>query len=195
MSVQDQITQSGHLRDRVMKAIEQLRSSNSAFEQAYDTYVQQYGKDVITFNDHVNLADTVDPVIIVFGRNTAIKYFDSTRSVSGSLGSQSLVQGSEYIIGRRQPQDSKLVIWNAASGGESELEIYNPQAGTIPSRIHAALIFQDDRHVLFTDLSSSSGTVIIGESKHLGTFVRIYDPGSAEFPRIRFARTYTLRKD
>jgi hypothetical protein len=194
MSIQDQITESSSVRDRVIKTIEQLRSSNSFFEHAYETYVQQYGKDIIAINNPINLADTVDPVILVFGRNTAIKYYDSTRSIAGSFGSRTLKQGLEYIIGRRQPQDSKLVTWSV-EGDELDLEVYNPEAGIIPSRIHAALVFQDDRHVFFTDLGSSSGTVIIGESKHQGAFVHVYDPGSTQFPRIRFGRTYTSRKD
>jgi hypothetical protein len=194
MSIEGQVTHSDEFRDQLTETFERLCSSNPAFEHAYDTYIQQYGKDVVTFNDPINIADTIDPIVFVFGRNTAIKYFESSRTLSGSLGSQILTKGSNYIIGRRQPQDSRLVIWSPGNN-ESELEAYNPQSSTIPSRIHGAILFQDDRHILFTDLGSSSGTVIIGEWRHQGTFVKVYDPGSAEFPRIKFVRTYTLRKD
>jgi hypothetical protein len=194
MSVQNQMTQSETLKNSLMRTIDRLRSSNASFDHAYETYIQQYGKDIIAVSEPINLADTIEPVILVFGRNTAIRYSDSKRSIHGSLGSLSLKQGSEYIIGRRQPQDSRLVTWSA-EGDEVELEGYNAEAGIIPSRVHAALVFQDDRHVFFADLCSSSGTVIIGESKHYGAFVRIYDPGSPEYPRVKFERVFTSRKD
>ena len=194
MSAQNQLAQLDSLKERLAKTIEALRSSNRAFEHAYETYIQQYGKDTISIIDPVNLVDTVDPVILAFGRNTAVRYFDSKKLISGSFGSLNLKQGAEYIIGRRQPQDSKLMIWSP-KGDEVELESYNPEVGIIPSRVHAAIVFQDDQHVFFTDLVSSSGTVLIGESKHHGAFVRVYDPGSAEFPRIKLVRVFTSRKD
>ncbi|MDH2900332.1 MAG: hypothetical protein PXY39_05125 [archaeon] len=194
MSAQNQLDQLDSLKESLAKTIEALRSSNPAFEHAYETYIQQYGRDTVSIIDPINLVDTVDPVILVFGRNTAIRYFDSKKLISGSFGSLNLKQGTEYIIGRRQPQDSKLMIWSP-KGDEVELEGYNPEVGIIPSRIHATIVFRDDRHIFFADLVSSSGTVLIGESKRQAAFVRVYDPGSAEFPRIKLTRVYTSRKD
>lgn len=166
-----------------MKAIEDYRTNNPVFEHAYYTYTQQYG-DVISVNDPINLIDTIDPVILIFGRTTSVKYSDPKATIFGSLGSVRLKPGSVYIIGRRQPQDSTLVIWGP-SGEEVELEKYNPEAGVIPSRVHAALVYLDEAHLYFSDLTSSSGTLLIGETKQRGAFVCVYDPGSVEFPAVK----------
>jgi hypothetical protein len=195
MSVQNQVTHLESLGNRVRDLLETLRSSNPDFEHAYETYIQQYGSDIVTVNEPINLVDTIDPVILIFGRNTSIRYSDSKRSLSGSIGALNLKVGSEYILGRREPQDSRLVVWGAKGEEEVELEAYNPEAGIIPSRVHGVFIFQDDRHVFYTDLGSSSGTVIVGESKHQGAFVRVYDPGTMDFPRIKVGHVYTTRKD
>ncbi len=171
-----------------------LASKSSNFEHAYSTYVQQYGGDVVTVNDPINLADTISPVIMILGRNTPLSYSDAKKSLYGSLGALELKQGYAYLIGRRQPQDSNLIAWSP-DGSETELETYNPEAGVIPSRIHAIILYQDERNILFSDLGSSSGSVVVGELKQKGAFVCVYDPGSVEFPRTKFDLISTERKD
>lgn len=194
MSVQKQASQSQVIEERLTRLIDSLCSSSLTFEHAYDTYTQQYGRQVVTVNDPINLANTIQPVILVLGRNTPIQYSDPRKTIFGSLGSLELKPGSTYIIGRREPQDSRLVVWDPV-GKESDLETYNPEAGVIPSRIHAAIVFQEENNVLFSDLGSSSGSVIVGEVGHRGAFVCVYDPGSVEFPRTKFDWISTERKD
>jgi hypothetical protein len=183
VSTQKLLSKADVIRNHVNKAIETLRASNQVFEHAYYTYTQQYG-NVISVCDPLNLVDTIDPVIMIFGRNTSVKYSNSKKSLSGSVGSIELRQGSEYIIGRRQPQDSTLVIWGP-NGEEVELEMYNPEAGVIPSRVHAAIVYLDEAHLFFSDLTSSSGTILVGETKQRGPFICVYDPGSVEFPSVK----------
>ena len=73
------------------------------------------------------------------------------------------------------------------------LETYNARVGTILSRIHAAIAFPSEKEVLFTDLGSSAGSVIAGESIKTGGFVRIYDPSSNKSASIKFERISTTR--
>ncbi|MHB1908631.1 MAG: hypothetical protein ACYCQJ_07130 [Nitrososphaerales archaeon] len=184
----------GETRQRVLKAIETLRSSNVNFEHAYDTYTKQYRMDAIGIFDPLNLSESIEPLLIVVGRNTSLQYYSSTRLLKGSTGSLTLKNGFDYIIGRRQPQDSKVVLWCANTNEEIEIAEYNPQSGTIPSRVHGAFCAIDPDHVMYTDLASSSGTVIVGEKPH-SAFVRVYDPGSDKLPRIKFERINMERKD
>lgn len=181
-------------KQRVLKAIETLRSSNVNFEHAYDTYTKQYRMEAIGTFDPLNLSASIEPLIMVVGRNTLLQYYSSTRLLKGSAGSVALKSGFDYILGRRQPQDSKVVLWCANTNEEIEIAEYNPQSGIIPSRVHAAFCVIDLDHVMFTDLASSSGTVIVGEKPH-SAFVRVYDPGSDESPRIKFERINMERKD
>lgn len=194
MSLQNQLTKSEAFKERITRAFSQIRSSSPAFDYAYYTYTEQYGEDVISISDPINLVGTVDSVILIFGRNTGVRYSNSNKTLHGSLGSIKLKEGFVYIIGRRQPQDSLLVIWGP-NGTEVELEKYNPEAGVIPSRVHGAIVFHDEENVLFTDLCSSSGTIVVGELKHRGSFICVYDPGSDEFPAIKLDWISTNRKD
>ena len=57
-----------------------------------------------------------------------------------------------YIIGRREPQDSKLIVWSSCDA--VELETYNARVGTILSRIHAVIAFPSEKEVLFTILAA-----------------------------------------
>jgi hypothetical protein len=182
------------MAERVFSAIESLKISNQNFEHSYDTYTQQYGKDVISVNELLSFQGAIDPVILILGHNSSIYYIESKKQLVGSLGSLTLEKNSEYIIGRREPQDSKLVIWSAKGNIESDLEIYNPRSTVIPSRIHGTFLTSGENEVRFTDLCSSSGTVVVGESKDLGPFVRVYDPGSPGFTQERIVLINTSRK-
>lgn len=175
----------------VLAGLDKAREANPDLEEAYETYVAQYGKDKISVSDPFNLSDTVDPAVLVLGRNCTIFYSENSNKLKGRLGSLTLKQGEVYIIGRREPQDSKLVVWS--SSGQVELETYNASVGTILSRIHAAIVFTEHSQVLFTDLGSSSGSVIVGESKTGGAFVRVYDPGTGASPSIRFDKVQTTK--
>jgi hypothetical protein len=174
----------------VLGGFEEIRSVNPDLEEAYETYVAQYGKDKLVVSPPFNLADIIDPAMLILGGNCTIFYGDYAKSLKGRLGSVHLNQGEVYILGRRQPQDSKLVVWS--SHGAIELETYNAHVGTILSRVHAAMAFPSEKEVLFTDLGSSAGSVIVGESIRSGGFVRVYDPGKS--PSIKFERISTTKR-
>ncbi len=193
MSLQSQLNKSEAFKERIMRAIVEMRTHSATFDHAYETYTQQYGEEVLAINDPINLVGTVDHATLIFGRITGIGYYDSSKTLRGSLASIQLKHSAVYIIGRRQPQDSTLVIWGP-NGSEVDLERYNPEAGVIPSRVHGAFVFQDDENVLFTDLCSSSGTIVVGETKRRGSFICVYDPGSIEFPSIKLDWISTNRK-
>ncbi len=178
-------------KEMVLGGFEKIRAANPDLQEAYETYVAQYGKDKIAVSDPFNLADIIDPAVLVLGRNCTIFYGDYSKSLKGRLGSVNLKLGEVYIIGRRQPQDSKLVVWS--SQGAVELETYNARVGTILSRIHAAIAFPSEKEVLFTDLGSSAGSIIVGESIKMGGFVRVYDPSADKSPSIKFERISTTK--
>jgi hypothetical protein len=182
---------SGILRDLV----DALRASNSDFEYAYDTYTQQYGSSKITFDaDALNLVGTVDPAVLVFGRNCVVYYSDSSKRLSGTLGSVTIEEGKSCVIGRRQTQDQKLICWGS-DGQEVDLSEYNASASIIPSRIHGAFVNLSGKELFYVDLGSSSGTVVVGESTAEGPFVRIYDPGTNGSSSIKLERTSTAREE
>ncbi|MDG6904689.1 MAG: FHA domain-containing protein [Nitrososphaerota archaeon] len=180
------------IREFMLQGLDKARAMNADLEEAYTTYITQYGKDKISVSESLNLAETVDPAALILGRNCTVFYNDYSKKLKGRLGSLALDLGEVYIIGRRQPQDSKLVVWN--SRGQTELESYNASVGTILSRIHASIGYIEEKQVLFTDLGSSSGSVIVGESISKGGFVRIYDPGTAESPSIKCERVSTTKR-
>jgi pSer/pThr/pTyr-binding forkhead associated (FHA) protein len=182
------------LKQLVLSSIERIREQNSDFQDAYETYVQQYGKEKITVSEPLNLADTIDPAALIFAKNCTILYLDYSKTLKGSLGSVNLKMGEVYVFGRRQPQDSKLVVWSTAQG-PVEIETYNARISTIVSRVHAAIAFPSEREVLFMDLGSSSGSVLVGESVKKGAFVRIYDPGTEKAPSIKFERIFAPAKN
>jgi hypothetical protein len=178
---------------RIRDAIRALRSGNANFEHAHDTYVQQYGNNAVTVNAPLELSGTIDPTILVFGQTSFVQFRDSTKRIAGTLGSTELASSNVYIVGRRQPQDSKLVLWDSRDNSELDLEEYDARSSVIPSRIHGAFATLGDGRTLYTDLSSSSGTLILGELKRGGPFVRIYDPGPESFPRFKVDRISTAR--
>ena len=181
--------------DVVIGEIKKLRDANSQFQEAYDTYVQQYGEQRIVVSPATNLSGSIDPTIMVFGRNCFVWYNDSSKLLCGRIGSITLQKAKIYLIGRREPQDSKLVIWNSA-GDSTDLDEYNSQADTIPSRIHGAVGYLDDAQILYSDIGSSAGTIIVGQSPVMGgAFMRAYDPGLEESPSIKFSRVFTRKAD
>lgn len=178
----------------IYDAINRLRATNPDFQEAYDSYAGQYGSDVIAVNEPLLVSGTVDPVVLILGRTCSIHYKDSTRELFGSLGKLKLPSESVCIIGRRNSFDSKLIAWSPTDDLEVDLEVYNPLAGTIPSRVHGALVTSRYGEAWFTDLSSSSGTIVVGEFVHGRPFVRAFDTGSPQFPAIKFERTSMSRK-
>ena len=190
--MESQSLRAADLRQEIDAVIERLRVKYPDFEHAYDTYTQQYGKSIVTVNEPVKLNDAIDPVILILGRNCVISYYDSKKELEGSEGRIELKVGSTCIIGRRQPQDSKLIAWTPE--GEVELGDYNPRAGTIPSRVHGAIVMLSENEVYFTDLCSSSGTILVGDSSRGGQFVKIYDPGAPSFSAIKIDRVSMSRK-
>ncbi|MGI0092438.1 MAG: FHA domain-containing protein [Nitrososphaerales archaeon] len=142
----------------------------------------------------MNLAETIEPAALILAKNCTVIYNDYTKTLKGSLGSLYLKPGVVYVLGRRQPQDSNLVAWGSSSHGGVEIETYNARISTILSRVHAAIAFQDEKQVLFMDLGSSSGSVVVGESVKAGAFVRIYDPGNEKAPSTKFERIFTSTK-
>ena len=182
------------LERRVFDAIERLRVINPDFQEAFDGYSGQYGSDVIAVNEPLEISQTVDSVVLIFGRTCTIYYKDSTRELFGSLGKINLGNENVCIIGRRNSFDSKIVAWSPTDGLEVELEVYNPLSAVIPSRVHGALVTSKYGGTLFTDLSSSSGTIVVGEYLRGRPFIRVFDAGSPQFPAIKFERTSMSRK-
>jgi hypothetical protein len=176
--------------DLIFVEIERILAINPDFQEAHDTYLQQYGQSKISLSEPVNLTNSIDPVVLILGRNCVITYNDSTKHLKGSQAALRLQPNEIYVVGRREPQDSKLVVWS--SKGAIELEEYNSRVDTIPSRVHGVFANLIDGKNLYADLGSSAGSIIVGQSPELGgAFVRIYDPGSEESPTIRFDRIFT----
>ncbi|MHB8566232.1 MAG: hypothetical protein ACYC7D_03545 [Nitrososphaerales archaeon] len=179
-------------KEEIRKAISVIRAKSADFDFACETYTQQYGQEKISLDSEAtSLSDTVDPLSIILGRNCVISYSDSKMTLKGNLGSIQLKPGACYIVGRRQPQDQKLVCWGP--GSTTELEEYNSRVSIIPSRVHGAFICSENDTVDYLDLGSSSGTILVGESLASGPFVKVYDPGAMR-PSIRFDRITTARK-
>jgi len=167
-----------------------MPATNPDFEHALETYVQQYGQDKLRVSEATELRGSIDPVALIMGRNCIVTYNDSARQLKRSLGAIVLSQDSAYLIGRRQPQDGKLVAWN--SEGAVELQEYSSQVDTIPSRVHGILASFEDGKTIYADLGSSAGSILVGQSRNLGgAFVRIYDPGNEGANSIRLQRIFT----
>jgi hypothetical protein len=62
------------LEDRVLEEIERLKEANPEFLEAHETYVLQYGKSKININSPTNLGSSIDPVVLVLGRNCVVTY-------------------------------------------------------------------------------------------------------------------------
>lgn len=179
------------LRELVLSQMEKIYAVNSDFQEAYETYVAQYGKEKIAPSAPMNLAETVDPATLILGRNCTIFYNDYSKSLKGTLGTLDLKMGEVYVIGRREPQDSKLVVWSSRGG--FELETYTARVGIIVSRLHAAIAYLNEKQVMFMDLGSSAGSIIAGDSVTKGAFVKAYDPGTEKTPMIKFEKNFTTK--
>ena len=174
---------------RLVDSVNEFRKKYPAFEEAYSSYAAQYGEDAVKNHEPFKISETIDPVIIVLGRTTTLFYRDSRRTLAGSLGSIVLESGILYILGRREPLDSKLVVWSRR--GENELEHYDSRVRIVPSRIHAALFSSEDGAVLFDDLGSSSGSILAGETKKPEPFITLYATPRVGIHRVAIRQKYS----
>lgn len=170
------------------ETIPAYRQKYSDFEEAYSSSVGQYGKDSVRLHDLFPLEGVLNPLVMVIGGNATIAYHPDTVTLTGDLGTCSLQTYGIYVIGRREPQDSKLIVW----GPHEEVEIanYNPLFSVIPSRVHAAFLVTKDQGLFFTDLGSSSKSALIGENKILPFFV-VYSQPKLELVEISLKAKYS----
>ncbi len=160
------------LQSKLGTVVEEFRKKYPSFDEAFSSYTAQYGAGAIRVYEPFKISETIDPVVIILGRTTSLFYKDSRRLLSGSHTSIAIERGSVYIMGRREPPDSKLVVWSSKT--ENEVEQYDSRVRVIPSRIHAAIFGLDDGGVLFTDLGSSSGSILAGETSKPEPFITLY---------------------
>ncbi len=173
---------------RLDNSLPLFRKKHPAFEEAYSSYAAQYGANSIRAHEPFKISATIDPVIIVLGRTTPLFYSDSRRLLSGTLASVELKKGALYILGRREPVDSKLIVWSMES--ESELERFDSRVRIVPSRVHAAILGEENGDVLFDDLGSSSGTIIAGETSKPDPFITLYAAPRVEIHRVELKSKY-----
>lgn len=175
------------LQSRLVTVLDEFRKKYSSFDEAFSTYTAQYGEGTVKVHEPFRINETIDPVIIILGRTTSLFYKDSRRLLSGSLSTVGVERGSVYILGRREPPDSKLVVWSPKE--ESEVEQYDSRVRIIPSRIHAAVFGLEGGGVLFADLGSSSGSILAGETSKPEPFITLYAS-----PRVLIHRVATEAK-
>ena len=175
-------------QQKLTDSIDLFRKKYSSFEEAYSSYTAQYGEDSVRAHEPFKISDTIDPVIIVLGRTTPLFYIASRRTLSGSLSSIEIQTGALYILGRREPQDSKLVVWSEEA--ESEVERFDSRVRIVPSRIHAAILGHEGGDVLFDDLGSSSGSILAGETKKPEPFITLYATPRVGIHRVELRPKY-----
>lgn len=175
-------------QDRLSAAVDLFRGKYPDFEEAYSSYTGQYGDDTVKVHEPFKISDTIDPVIIVLGRNTPLFYRDSQRTLSGSLSSVKINAGALYVLGRREPLDSKLTVWS--SDAEVEIERFDSRVRIVPSRIHAAIFGGEDGSVLFDDLGSSSGSILAGETRRPEPFITLYATPRVGIHRVELKPKY-----
>ena len=176
------------IQSKLSTAIAKFRQQYTTFEDAYESYTAQYGDRVVKAYSPFKISGTIDPVIIILGRTTPLFYRDSRRILSGSVGYFKIEPGSVYILGRREPPDSRLVGWSL--DGETELEQYDTRVRVIPSRIHAGIFSNDENDVYFSDMGSTSGSILAGESTKPEPFTTLYATSTVEVHRITIATKY-----
>lgn len=174
------------LQTKLAACVGAFRRKYTSFDDAFSSYTAQYGDDSVRVYEPFKMSGTIDPVTIILGRTTPLLYRDSKRVLAGTLGSVTLMPGEIYILGRRRSPDSKLIVWSSSE--ELEIEHYNSRVRIIPSRIHAS-IFSVRDDVLFADLGSSSGSVLVGESSK-EPFVVQYSTTSAGVRRVTIPSKY-----
>ena len=175
-------------QEKLVESVSLFRRKYSTFEEAYSSYIDQYGDDSVGVHEPFKISETIDPVIIVLGRTTPLFYRDSRRTLIGSLASVEIERGVVYILGRREPLDSKLVIWSR--NGESEVERFDSRVRIVPSRIHAVILGAENGDVLFDDLGSSSGSILAGETKKPEPFITLYATPRVGIHRVELNPKY-----
>lgn len=165
-----------------------FRKKYPSFDESFSTYSGQYGEGAVRVYEPFKVSDTIDPVVIILGRTTPLFYKDSRRLLSGSLNSVTIESGNVYVMGRREPPDSKLIVWSAKE--ESEVEQYDSRIRIIPSRIHAAIFALEDGTVLFADLGSSSGSILAGETSKPEPFITLYASPRVDVHRVPIETKY-----
>ena len=168
-----------------------LRKKYQSFDEAFSSYTAQYGDGSVKVYEPFKISGTIDPVIIILGRTTPMFYRDSKRLLAGSLGSIAVESENVYVLGRREPPDSKLIVWSPRE--ETEIEQYDSRVRIIPSRIHAAIFGLEGGEVLFADLGSSSGSILAGESSKPEPFIRIYATPRVDIHRVTIDAKYARR--
>jgi len=176
------------VQSKLSSAISQFRKRYDTFDEAYRSYTDQYGDHSVKCYPPYKISGTIDPVIIILGRTTPLFYRDSRSRISGSIGSMAIERGNVYVLGRREPPDSKLVAWSLA--GETELEQYDSRVRVIPSRIHAGIISSEDNEVYFSDLGSTSGSILAGESSKPEPFITLYATSTVDVHKITIDTKY-----
>jgi len=175
-------------QEKLIDALALFRKKYPSFEEAYSSYTAQYGSNAIRVHEPFRISETIDPVIIVLGRTTPLFYRDSQRTLNGNLSSIEISRGILYILGRREPLDSKLIIWSKES--ETEVERFDSRVRIVPSRIHAAILGGENGDVLFDDLGSSSGSILAGETKKPEPFITLYATPRVGIHRIELKPKY-----
>jgi hypothetical protein len=169
--------------------INEFRKRYRSFDEAFRSYTAQYGEDSVKVYEPFKISETIDPVTIVLGRTTPLFYRDSKRMLAGNLSSMAIERGEIYIMGRRKSPDSKLIVWSSTE--ESEIEQYDSRVSIIPSRIHAAIFALEDGEVLFSDLGSSSGSILTGETAKPEPFITLYSTVSADIRKVVIPTKYS----
>jgi len=176
------------LKSKLGNVVDDFRKKYSSFDESFSGYTGQYGEGVVKVYEPFKLSGTIDPVVIILGRTTSLFYKDSRRLLSGSLNSVLIESGNVYVIGRREPPDSKLIVWSAKE--ENEVEQYDSRIRVIPSRIHAAIFALEDGTVLFSDLGSSSGSILAGETSKPEPFITLYAAPRVDVHRVPIESKY-----
>ena len=176
-------------QDHLVHSINLLRKKYPAFEEAYASYTGQYGEDSVRVHEPFKISETIDPVSIVLGRTTPLFYRDSRRTLAGSLSSVEIKSGALYILGRREPLDSKLLVWSKEA--ETEVEHFDSRVRIVPSRLHAAILGAENGDVLFDDLGSSSGSILAGETKKPEPFITLYATPRVGIHRVEIKPKYS----
>jgi hypothetical protein len=175
-------------QEKLTESVNLFRKKYPAFEEAYSSYTAQYGQEYVGLHEPFKISNTIDPVIIVLGRTTPMFYMDSKRTLNGSLSSVEIKKAGVYILGRREPLDSKLIIWSKE--GESEVERFDSRVRIVPSRLHAAILSTENGEVLFDDLGSSSGSILAGETKKPEPFITLYATPRVGIHRVELKPKY-----
>ena len=175
-------------QEKLAESVNLFQKKYPAFEEAYSSYTGQYGENSVRVHEPFRISDTIDPVVIVLGRTTPLFYVDSRRALNGSLSSVEIQKGFLYILGRKEPLDSKLIVWSREA--ETEVERFDSRVRVVPSRIHAAILGSESGEVLFDDLGSSSGSILAGETRKPEPFITLYATPRVGIHRVELKSKY-----